>query len=341
MNISVILPTYRRNCQEELNNLHNYDKYMSTNQFGEEFKQLYDKYVKDAIHILNPTIWCLLYQTFKDFEIVLCHKYPEDLDNLVRDYIIPKSKDEINLGSVISYKGKIGKVIGIKEKDSIWHKLGDYATVNNNRNTGIINAIGELLFFLDDMTIFNENLLQTVWDNYKDGYYTTCKAIKRIKIIDDKIIGTEKMKGNEGNDIPNTATWTYGMSVSMKECLKIGGMDEIWDGSFGGTDTDFGRRLAQVSRYKRKLGPTIYEFSHYAEQKKRKKTRDDEIFRQICRQSPVPKHIVANSWKPTDSERLIYKKWHESTIGELDKNWDKFMDVELFDMKKERSKLNG
>jgi hypothetical protein len=312
----VILPTYRKNCQEELDNLHNYQKYINTSRFGEEFEYLYNNFVKDATHILNPTIWCLLNQTFKDFEIVLCHKYPEDY------FLWNKEGLHINL---------------VKEKDSIWHSLGDYATVNNNRNTGILNATGELLFFLDDMTIFNENLLQTVWDNYKDGFYTTCKAIKRIKVVDDKIIGTEKMKGNEGDEIPNTATWTYGMSVSMKECLKINGMDEIWDGSFGGTDADFGRRLNQISRYKRKLGPTIYEFTHYNEQKKRPKIRDDEMFRQICGQSPVPKHILANSWKPTDSERLIYKKWHESTIGELDKNWDSFMRVQLYNLKELKS----
>ena len=315
----MILPTYRKNCQEELDNLHNYSKYVNDNSFGHEFKRLCDRCIeygyRHCVHILEPTLESLLSQTFKDFEVILCHKYPEDVNDLIK-----------------YYKGYLNVNI-IKEKESIWHSLGDYATVNNNRNTGIINATGELLFFLDDMTIFNENLLQKVWDNYKDGFYTTCKAIKRIKIVNDKIIGTEKLKGNEVDEIPNTATWTYGMSVSMKECLKINGFDSIYDGSFGGTDADFGRRLAQVTRYKRKLGPTIYEFTHYNEQKKRPKIRDDEMLRQICGQSPVPKHIVANSWKPTDSDRLIYKKWHEETIGELDKNWDKFMDVSLYNLK--------
>jgi len=325
MKISVILPTYRKNCQEELDNLHNYEKFINTSQFGEEFKQLHQKYLyhnglKRINHILEFTLHNLITQNFKneDYEIILCHRYPEDVKSLIDSYLEDFDYPKIKL---------------IKEKNSIWHSLGDYATVNSNRNTGIINATGELLFFLDDMTIFDENLLQTVWDNYQDGFYTTCKAIKRIKVVDDKIIGTEKLKGNEGDEIPNTATWTYGMSVSMKECLKINGFDSLWDGSFGGTDVDYGRRLAQVSKYKRKLGPTIYEFTHYNEQKKRPKIRDDEMLRQICGQSPVPKHIVANSWKPTDSDRLIYKKWHEETIGELDKNWDKFMDVSLYNLK--------
>jgi len=331
MKISVILPTYRINCQKELDNLHNYKKYLNTSEFGEEFKNLYKYHVfyeqlDCCWHILEPTLDCLISQKFPndEYEILLCHKYPDDMVGLMRYY-----KDS-----------RFPKIEVIQEKSSIWHSLGDYATVNNNRNTGILHAKGELLFFLDDLTIFNEHLLQNVWDNYQEGFYTTCKAIKRIKTIENKIIGTHKINGLEGDTIPNSSTWTYGMSVSMKDCLKINGFDEVWDGSFGGTDLDFGRRLDRVSRYKRKIGPTIYEFSHYSEQKKRPKIRDDEMLRQICSQSPIPRNIRANTWKPTDSERLIYRNWHESSIGELDKNWDKFMDVKLYDINTKRGELN-
>ena len=320
MKISVILPTYRKNCQEELDNLHNYEG--AKNCLGDEFKELYYKYVKNCKHILEPTLNCLLDQHFfiDDYEIILCHKYPED----IKEYLDSKHPNLRNMIKVV------------KEKDSIWHKLGDYATVNNNRNTGIIHAKGELFFFLDDMTIFNENLLQTVWDNYKDGFYTTCGVLKRIKVKDGEIHGTGKLNGLIGDIIPNSATWTYGMSVSMKDCLKINGFDEIYDGSFGGTDIDFGRRLSIVSRYKRRLGPMIYEFSHYSEQNKRKKIRDDEILRSMCRQSPNPRIYIANTWKPNETERERYKKWHKENVGELDPNWDKFMDISLYKIKEYR-----
>jgi hypothetical protein len=314
MKISIILPTYRKNCKEELDNLHNYQKYIDTSKLGEEFDKLYDKYVKNCNHILEPTLNCILNQTFpiEDYEIILCHKYPEDISEIYKLFTNLKL---------------------VKEKPSIWHELGNYATVNNNRNTGIINATGELLFFLDDLTIFNENLLQEVWDNYQDGFYTTCKVIKRIKIENEKLIGTFKVKGLAGQGLlNNSATWTYGMSVSLKETLKINGFDEIWDGSFGGTDHDFGRRLDSISRYKRKIGPLIYEFTHYNEQKKRPKTRDDEIFRAICRQSPTPRMVRANSWKPNSVEMERYETWHKSNIGELDKNWNKFLDVPLYNI---------
>jgi len=226
----------------------------------------------------------------------------------------------------------------LEEKPSIWHSLGNYATVNNNRNTGIINAQGELLFFLDDMTIFNENLLSEVWDNYQNGFYTTCQVIKRIKVVDDKIQGNYKLKGLEKNGLlNNSSTWTYGMSISLKETLKINGFDEIYDGSFGGTDIDFGRRLSLASRYQRKIGPIVYEFTHYSEQKKRSKVREDEVLRVICNQAPIPKIIKANSWKPTETQMKMYENFHIENVGELDKNWNKCMEVPLYDINKIRN----
>jgi len=309
MKISVILPTYRLNNSNELDNLHNYGNY-NLKDIDTEFARLYNKYVIGCNHILEPTIECLHNQSFSDFEIILCHKHPEDVQHF-KDIRI------------------------VKEKPSLWHELGDYATVNNIRNTGIIHARGELLFFLDDMTIFNENLLQNVWNNYEVGYYTTCKSIKRIKVENDKIIGNRKINSILGSIIPNSMSWTYGMSVSLEDTLNINGFDEIYDGSFGGTDMDFGRRLSQVSYHQRKVGSTIYEFTHYSEQKKRKKIRDDEILRRICGQSPNPIHIKANSWKPTKVEYNRYENWHMKNMLNVDSNWDKFMDVSLYNLKDE------
>jgi hypothetical protein len=311
--ISVILPTFRVNTKEELDELHNYGNHLNDNPLGNEFSELYNKHTSKCKHILELTINALENQTFKDFELLLCHKYPEDVYNIREDYTLP--------------------ITLIKEKDSVWHSLGNYPTVNNIRNTGIMNATGELLFFLDDMCIFNENLLQKVWNNYINNYYTTCKVFKRITIVDGKLRGSEKfVGGSEGTGIPNYSTWTYGMSVSKDECLAINGFDEIYDGSFGGTDLDFGRRLNLITQYNRKVGPTIYEFSHSHQKIQHKQIRNDEILRQIFGQSPVPKHTRANAWKPTAMQRYQYKLWHTKNKGELDVNWDKFMNVPLYNL---------
>jgi len=324
MKISVILPTNKRNSPELLKEMRNISSITRKKTiFNEDFTLLSGW--GDCRHYLYPTLECLSKQIFLDYEVIICHKYPEDLNDLIDFY--PKLKL-------------------IKEKPSIWHQLGNYPTVNNNRNTGIMNAKGELLVFLDDMTIFNKHLLRDIWNTYKDGYYSTAKAIRRIRYnpdakvmekgnrktyVDNGIYGAENFHNiNIGDKIHNAATWTYCCSMSREECLEINGFDEIYDGNFGGTDQDIGRRLIRISKYKRKLIGNIYEFAH----KSHKHTvRYDEMFRQICGQSPIPKHIRANSWKPTPLELKRYKRWHLHTHGEMDVNWNKFMDIPLYNIK--------
>lgn len=330
MKISVILPTNKKNSEEELEKMKKVcsvrDIWSPNPIFNWDFTAPLDDWVYDAEHILEPTLSCLFGQVFNDYEVLLCHKYPEDAEELLE-----------------SYDGYDIKLI--REKPSIWHELGDeYPTVNNNRNTGIIEARGELLLFLDDNTIFGPYLLKRAWEEYKKGYYITARAIRRIRydpeakpsethsrktLVDKDIYGVQNFNNvKSGGIIPKSATWTYCCSVSLEDTLRINGMDEIWDGNFGGTDQDFGRRLSVVSDIKRKLIGNIYEFAHKSP---RQKLRNDEILRQICGQM-IPKHVRANSWKPTEAEMRRYKKWHETHIGYLDPNWDRFLDVNMFNL---------
>ena len=338
MKISVILPTNKKNSYDELWKFSELRGTILANALyyplTEEFASLAVSYL-DNIHVLSPTLNSLDNQTFDDFEVLLCHRYPEDMEWIEKLY------SKLNLRV-------------IEEKPSIWHGLGDgYRTVNNIRNTGILDAQGELLLFLDDYTIFNKNLLQQAWDAYQDGYYITARGMRRIRYnLDAKPTETPTRKSivdkgiyssynfnhiNEGDIIPNSATWTYCCSVSLEETLRINGFDEVWDGNFGGTDQDFGRRLATVSQYKRKLVGTIYEFAHPSP---RQQLRNDEILRQICGQI-IPKHIRANEWKPTKAEMRRYQKWHESNIGTLNSNWNRFLDVEMYDLSGMRNKVSN
>jgi len=330
--ISVILPTNKINTKEELDKFKKIQSITQNNLvINKEFTTLCNNYLnsKDAPHILTPTLLSLVNQSFIDFEVILCHKHPEDI------------RDDFEwICNHLELNGRL-----IKEKSSIWHELGDkYRTVNNIRNTGLIHAKGELILFLDDYTVFNKNLLQNAWDAYQDGYYITARGMRRIR-YDPKATPTEKFSRKsivdkniyssynfnnikEGEIIPISATWTYCCSVSLRDCLSVNGFDEIWDGNFGGTDQDFGRRLEKITKYKRKLIGTIYEFSHKSP---RMKVRNDEIFRAIIGQT-IPKYIKANNWKPTKAEIDRYKRWHRKNVGKLDSYWDKFMNVPLYNI---------
>ena len=342
--ISVILPTYRINNKEKINKLEEYRQHIESidNPPTEEFIELVQSRLSGINHFLDISLKSLESQTKKnDLEVLLCHKYPDDVKDLVKDY---------NLNIQV-----------IKEKDSLWHTLGDYPTVNNIRNTGIIHSTGELILFLDDYSIFNKYLIENILDNWNRGYTTTFRSMRRIRYrvsgeSEYDINGNIAISANRshfifgnmtsgfnftaykfGDIIPQQSTWTYGCTVSKEDCLAINGFDEIYDGSFGGTDEDFGLRLAKNgSKYTRVLGKhIIYEFGH-GEDTKRKHGMDairiDRQLRYINRQYPTPRYIRANSWKPTPLKNEQYKKWHLEKFGSIDKNWDKFMDVPLYNL---------
>ena len=75
------------------------------------------------IHFLEPTLISLERQKFKDFELILSHRYPEDAERIIKEFDFP-----IKL---------------VKEKHSIWHDLCEqYHTVANTKNTEFINSSG-------------------------------------------------------------------------------------------------------------------------------------------------------------------------------------------------------
>jgi hypothetical protein len=304
-----------------------------------EFKNLCKTILPSVNHFAQTTLECLQRQTFKDFDIIISHRYPNDLPdaNVLQKYTFP--------------------IKIIREKPSIWHNLGVYNTVANNKNTAIIHSTGELLFHIDDFTLFNENILQEAWDLYKDGKYLTSKTMRCIEYNPEKYKEVKKFnKGhlkmvNEENgwyseDKPLTLStnkhqeigmnvfWTCGATVSRDEILQINGYDEVWDGSLAGLDMDAGDRLAMISKYKRVASENyIYEINDFA---KKTMIRDDVIFRQVCKQVyPNVSNIRANSWKPNKNQSGRYKYWHEKNNGYLDPNWDKFYEVPYYDIREE------
>jgi len=331
--ISVLLATnrinknvfpYMKKCVDNLDKI-------DDDTFTKEFKDLAHYCLKDVSHMLEPTIISLCNQTFKDFEVIISHRYPKDAERILD-------------GSSFEYKL-------VKEKHSIWHDLGDqYHTVANNKNTAFINSSGELIYHIDDLTFFNENLLQEAWDEYKRGNYITGRTVRCItydKKNKDKIkkIGPNKTriikngwKGEhkpltntkEHQSIPMSMYWTCSASISAEELLKINGYDELYDGSLAGIDMDAGNRLSMISKYNRVASNNyLYEID---DPTPKNMVRDDVMMRNIFRVN----HIIGNSWKPKPYMVRRYENWHKHNIGELDSNWNKFMEVPLYNIKRIR-----
>ena len=326
--ISVLLATnrinkkvfpYMKKCVDNLDKI-------KDNTFNEEFKNLATYCLTDISHILEPTIISLANQKFKDFEVIISHRYPEDAEKILDG---------------VPFECKL-----VKEKHSIWHNIGEqYHTVANNKNTAFINSSGELIYHIDDLTFFNENLLQEAWDEWQKGNYMTGRTVrcitydKNLKDNENKVGPNKIQITNNGwtgqqkaltqdKFIPMSMFWTCSASVSAEELLEINGYDELYDGSLSGIDMDAGTRLEKISKYRRVASENyLYEID---DPTPKNMIRDDVMMRKLFRVS----HIRANSWKPKPYMIKRYERWHTHKKGKLDENWDKFKDVPLFDIKR-------
>jgi len=342
--ISIILPTNRINSnvfckiKDIQDGLKKYD-YSNMNMFTIEFLPLLTKCVDNINHYLQLTLNSLDEQSFKDYELIISHRYPEDAIDIIKEYDIP--------------------VKLIKEKHSIWHDLGsNYGTLCNNINTAVIHSSGELLWRLDDMEFFNKHTLDELWKLYKQKKYATSRTIRNISF--DETITNEEAKisdirqakyrleklgfrgivkpllspiiKDDPTPIPGGACWGYSSTININEFLNINGQNEVFDGSVCGTDMELGNRLVNNSLITRvTTNNWIYEIDDNASIIPKSMTRDDVKFREILRD----KGDIANSWKPNERERRIYMKWHEKNIGKIDVNWDSFMKVPYINLREE------
>jgi hypothetical protein len=342
--ISIILPTATKQSDIELklNQIKEGIKNTNDTIFNDEFINLCNEIVLPVEHFLEITLLALRKQIFKEFELIIVHKYPEDALDIVKKY--PDIKVKL-----------------IKEKDSVWHKY-KRPTHSGSINTGFIYADGELLIRLDDFEFFNEFYLQEMWNTWKQKKsYITSKVVRRIKYDKDKYdeprnieyIGNKIKVINNGwygvekpistnKEISKHMTWGHSSSVSLRDILKINGHDEVFDGNIDGNDMELGYRLYYSSRHKRYVSDNwVYELDCSTSNKGKTKFRDDIYLRNIV--NPIseynfPRHIVANKYKPKESELKEYETYHKKMYGELNPNWKKFMESPMYDLKEERRK---
>jgi len=331
--ISVLLATNRvnRNVFPYIQKCVDGLDYLQEDTFTDEFYELCNNTLLNIqYHFLETSLISLSNQKFKDFEVIISHRYPKDAEMIVKEYV-----DNYNVPIRL-----------VKEKHSVWHDLGEqYHTVANNKNTAFINSSGELIYHIDDLTFFNENLLQEAWDEYQNGNYMTGRTVRCItydKNLENSIdkVGPNKIQITKNgwtgqkkpltNDkyIPMNMFWTCSASVSAEELLEINGYDELYDGSLAGIDMDAGNRLSRISNYNRIASENyLYEID---DPTPKNMVRDDVLMRKIFRVS----HIRANSWKPKKFQIRRYENWHKHTLGELDPNWDKFMDIPFYNIER-------
>jgi len=338
--ISVILPTNRINREvfPKIKTIQDaLMKYKFDETLTKEFIELISWRALDINHYLELTLNSLSCQTFKDFEVIISHKYPEDAIDAVKGYDMP-----IKL---------------VAEKHSPWHDLGyRYPTLNSNINTAIIHSSGELLWRLDDLTFFNNDIMQELWNKWKDGYYSTSRGFRCIEFRENdknkeevERVGLGKydvyksgwfgqfkpLTGN-GNRIAKWMCWGFSSTIGIEDFLEINGQDEAFDGAICGTDMDLGMRLSVISKYERLATDNlVYEVNDVPY---KYQTRDDTVFRQIINRTDYR----ANCWKPTENQIKRYEMWHKKNVGELDPNWNRFLNVTYIDMKSEyKSKKLG
>ena len=333
MKISVLLATNRLNgkCFKYMKNTIDNLNRLPQNTFTQEFRDLAYKRLAGAEHFLEPTLKSLDNQTFGDFELILSHRYKNDALDIINnhDWDFP-----IKL---------------VDEKPSIWHDLGEqYHTVANNKNTAFINSKGDLIYHIDDLTFFNEHLLQEVWDLWNEGKYMTGRTVRcitynkkkrdevtrlgpgKIRIQKNGWIGQVKnlIPAVDHPQIPMSMFWTCSASVSAAELLEINGYDELYDGSLSGIDMDAGTRHEKISKYDRVASDNyLYEID---DPTPKNMVRDDVMMRQIMR----VRHVRANSWKATSIQIRRFRMWMKHNEKLVDPNWDKLTKVPLYDIKR-------
>lgn len=332
--ISIILPTNRLR-EDILPKIRNIQKALETNDkdiFNKEFIPLISKRIEGINHYIELTLKSLEAQTFKDFELIISHKYPVDMLDVVKEYDLP-----IKL---------------VAEKHSIWHDLGmKYPTLGNNINTSVIHSEGELLFRLDDLTLFNKNVLQEMSDMWGRGLLVTSRGYRLIDYVEslpeDEIkyekVGARKLKivqnrwraqykpltRNPHEEIGKDMCWGFSSTLSRNDFLEVNGQNELFDGSISGTDMELGARIQSISPYNRISSYNlIYEVNDIPY---KYMSRNDVVMRSFFKNIP----IRANSWKPSKEERDRYKEWHISEYGDIDDNWDSFMNVPYLNMREE------
>ena len=216
-----------------------------------------------SVHVLQPTLYSLEKQTFRDFEVVIVDaRFPEK-----REWI-EKRKWSFPI-----------KYVPPNPNHSFWLGKGLW-NVAGMLNTALLYVEGDLIVRIDDASeIPDVNYLQKFWDAYQNGYFalamhTRYRGGKQVYYNEEyRREGYEIAREpasrkdillnffKEGDPVRDTRwptverqgrmiappEWFYGFSsFSLEAALKVNGFNELFDGVKGQEDQDFGIRLSMA-----------------------------------------------------------------------------------------------
>lgn len=216
------------------------------------------------IHVLQPTLYSLEKQTFRDFELIIV------------DALHPAKREWIE-----SHKWSFPvKYVPVHPNHRFWLDRKRW-NVCGQLNSGILYAEGELLCRLDDCCELPADYLQQIWDGYQSGYFPLAMHVRYLEgkparfdeeyrekgyeakyaqfiekegrfeilkrlygeegVVRDTRYPTVKAKGGR---MIAPKEWYYGYSsMSLEAALKINGYNELFDGDKGQEDQECGLRL--------------------------------------------------------------------------------------------------
>ncbi len=140
------------------------------------------------------------------------------------------------------------------KKASLWYQR-KFPDIANGYNTGIIQADGELLLLLSSGCEFGPDALWLCWDWHVKGYaaafmydWVQGARVTRPDTRRDSLIqhdGVQYFMPEPGKFYAGF----YGhQCCPLAMALKVNGFDELYDGTKGGQDVEFGVRLSRAGQ---------------------------------------------------------------------------------------------
>jgi len=141
----------------------------------------------------------------------------------------------------------------IPKKASLWHQRR-FCDISNGYNTGIVHADGELLLLLSSGCEFRPDALRRCWEWREKGlaaafmYDCVCaNAVLRIDCRRTSLFWHDGLEVFPAGCNGKFYAGFYGHQCApLSDCLEVNGFDELWDGTKGANDTEFGVRLSKA-----------------------------------------------------------------------------------------------